>query len=278
MWATTSRRRPALLVVLLFSVASAGLCQGISNPAAPTAAKPIAYDVVSVKQDRSGSDNISFHSSRAGIRITNAPLIDLLRDAFGLDHSTDDQITGLPAWAKSERFDIDAKVAEEDIPAIHDATNAQRQEMLRTILGDRFRLVAHRETRQKPVYALIVGKHGSKLIASNPEVPGTGHVNGCREGCMSTNNTHTEAKGITIETLTAFLTRQTDRTVIDKTGLTGKFDLTLDWTPPEQSGSATATAPELFTALEEQLGLRLESQKGSVEGLVVDHIEEPSAN
>ncbi len=199
--------------------------------------------------------------------------------SYGLDNANEEQVEGLPAWAKTKRFDITAKVAEEDIPQLRALTREQREQMLLTVLADRFHLGAHREVRQMAVYALLTTKHGSKLVATNPDVPAPeSHVSGCKAGCMSYNDGHLDGKGMGATALARFLTAMLHRTVIDRTGLTGTYDISLDWKPEQEQGAGAGTAPDLLTAIQEQWGLKVEPSKGPVEFVVVDHVEEPSAN
>ena len=242
--------------------------------------KPPPFDVVSVKEDKSDSENTSFNSDPSGIKISGARLGDLIREAYALYESTKDQVLGLPAWSKTERFDIDAKVAEGDIPKLKGLTREQSGEMLRWILVDRFQLTAHRETREMPVYELVIGKHGPMLAANNPDVPSpeSSKTSGCRAGCMASDGRHLDAKGVGTEAIAGFLTRRTQRPVIDKTGLTGKYDFSLDWSSEEARESGTTSAPDLFAAIQEQLGLKLQAAKGLARVVVVDRVAEPSAN
>jgi uncharacterized protein (TIGR03435 family) len=280
-------RLRTMLALALFGATALGQAPPAALVKAPVdaaVAKLPVYEVASVREDKSDSGMTSFNGTPSGIRISGAPMVNLLKDAYGLYDSTDDQVIGLPPWAKAERFDIDAKVANEDVAAYRKLTREQRAAMLQAVLEDRFQLKAHHETNDGPVYNLVLGKHGSKLTVTNPEVTGAAgsHVSGCKQGCMSSNNGHLEAKGVEIKDIAAFLTDETQRTVIDKTGLTGKYDFTLDWTSlrwgPKDATNQPGAPPEIFTAVQEQLGLRLEAGKGPVESVVVDHIEEPSAN
>jgi uncharacterized protein (TIGR03435 family) len=238
------------------------------------------FDVVSVKENREGTGNISFNSAPAGISITGAPMVNLVMEAYGLYNANEDQVEGLTGWAKAKRFDITGKVAEPDVPKLQTLTREQSGDMLLTVLVDRFHLAAHREVRQMPVYALVLTKHGSKLVATNPDVfgPAGSHVSGCKAGCMSSNERHLDGKGVGSEEIAQFLTRKLHRKVIDQTGLTGKYDLSLDWKPEQEQGADASNAADLLTAIQEQWGLKVEAAKGPVEYVVVDHVEEPSAN
>jgi uncharacterized protein (TIGR03435 family) len=197
------------------------------------------------------------------------------------------QILGAPDWMNSTRFDVDAK-------ADGNPGREEMNAMLRTLLEDRFKLKVHRETRQFPVFNLTVAKGGSRLqtskeacVAFDPDHPpdhdrphpvtcGNNHV------FMKGQNMAWEATDIDMASLTWALAAATRQTVIDRTGLIGTFDVHLEWTPSETAlgptGDADASGPSLFTVLQEQLGLKLESGKGPVEVLVIDHVEKPSPN
>jgi bla regulator protein blaR1 len=197
------------------------------------------------------------------------------------------RILGAPSRVKTQRFDIEAKVAEADVPKLDKLTVEQRGLMLRPLLEDRFNLKFHQETKDLPVDALVIAKGGSKMKQSTSDNP---IANGLR--LMGAG--HLESKGVSIEFLAQVLSRQLGRSVLDETGLTGKYDYTLEWLPDAappmagggesgQPGNLNAPPPDssgssLFTALQEQLGLKLESQKGPVSVIVIDHIEEPSPN
>ena len=147
---------------------------------------------------------------------------------------------------------------------------------LQSLLAERFKLSLHRETREQPLYALVVGKSGTKFQRAN------GNFGGLRIG-----RTQLTGSGATLEMLTTALANQLGRPVLDRTGLEGTFDFKLEWAAqagasPLPGGDALppadANGPSIFTALQEQLGLKLESTKGSVEVLVIDHVERPSEN
>jgi uncharacterized protein (TIGR03435 family) len=186
----------------------------------------------------------------------------------------DYQIEHAPGWLESERYDIAAKSA---VP--QKTSLAEERSQVRELLTDRFRLTTHRETKQTQVYVLVVSKDGPKLTAHND---GTG--SGTRKACG-----HLAGKRLTIDTIATVLSRQFERDVLNRTGLPGKYDFQLDWTPdsgpcplaPDSEASAAASPsalPSIFTAIQQQLGLKLESSKGPVEFLVIDRVERPSAN
>ncbi len=265
-----------------------GLVLGLAGSVAhgQTAKKPLTFDVVSVKVNKGGDHSMSWRTTPDGYHMENVDLIRTVEWAYGLRNATDDQISGLPEWAKDLHFDLDAKVSAEDAAAFKAQSDDEKDAMLRGILEERFQLKAHKETRELPVYDLVVAKGGPKLKAADPA---NTYANGVKfggkaagPGAMSTRNDGNtfiaEYQAGTVDGLVSMLTQLAEKTVIDKTGLTGKYDIKFEVTPYWVKDDANATAPRLLTALPEQLGLRLEPAKGPVECLVVDHVEQPSAN
>jgi uncharacterized protein (TIGR03435 family) len=158
-------------------------------------------------------------------------------------------------------------------------TKDQALRMLQTLLADRFNLTVHRETREQPIYALVIAKGGPKLHESSEEALVPVIQKRANGGFVN--------RGAPMSTLTVVLSQQVGRTVVDKTGLKGRYDFSLEYErrragrgdpdDPEPAPSPDGL-PSVYTALQEQLRLKLESQKGPVEFIVVDHAEKPSAN
>jgi uncharacterized protein (TIGR03435 family) len=192
----------------------------------------------------------------------NFSLRQLITAAYGI---RDHQLTGGPGWIGSDRFDVVGKPEKPvDVKAL--------QSMLQALLADRFHLTIHRETREMPVYFLVVAKGGAKLRESAPGSVGTGQSAGIGWFKASSNR---------IDDLAQTLAGLVSRSVIDKTGLTGQYDFRLDYAPDAIAGPDAGNAPEkpsLFTALQEQLGLKLEPGRAPVEMFVVDRAEKPSEN
>lgn len=179
------------------------------------------------------------------------------------------QVVDGPVWFETQRFDIVGQADLDGIPNLR-----QTQEMVQKLLESRFNLKFHREKRDLSIYAITVAKGGPKLIksAESPEALPTqsGGGNGGERARKFTNNSMADfALG-----MQSFL----DRPVIDETGLTGKYDFELKWTPDETDGNDPHAAPGIFTAVQEQLGLKLEPTKGPADVLVIDHVEMPSEN
>jgi uncharacterized protein (TIGR03435 family) len=203
-----------------------------------------------------------------GMKIECLPLQALIKYVFGMNE--DSRIVGAPEWLKQSSYTIDAKVSGEDATAYAKLSREQRSLMLQAMLADRFMLKSHRETKDLPIYALVVAKGGSKLKESSPEEAAMGMVRMRGKGEI-------DSVGGSIDSLPMFLTRELDRPVVNKTGLTGKYDFTLKF-QPGQSTEVDSDAASIFTAVQEQLGLKLEPTKSPLEVLVIDHIEKPSAN
>ncbi len=187
-------------------------------------------------------------------------------------------ISGGPGWSDDKHFDIEALTPGDTRPA-----RPEQMAMLRTLLNERFKLSFHREAKEFSIYALEVDKGGPKLKESTAAASDPAQL-------ISTvyppARIHLPAKNATMGDFVSLMQRALlDRPVVDKTGLTGRYDFDLDWAPDEtQFGGevpvapADAQAPPFFTAIEQQLGLRLEAMRGMVEALVIDHAEPPSAN
>ena len=185
----------------------------------------------------------------------------LIRDAFAVK---DFQILGGPTWLGNNNYDFVATTA---TPI--EMNDEVLQPYLQSLLADRFQLKYHRETKEFPIYFLVAAKAGPKLVRHT----GEGHV-GMEEHSGKDKVTMSATK-LTMTLLASWLAREMERPVIDHTGIDGEFDLKLDWSPEQISDSS---GPSIYTALQEQLGLRLESGKGPVEMIVIDSIEKPSEN
>lgn len=243
-----------------------------------------------------------------GCRMDNVPLSWIIGNAYGA--ASDEQLVGGPGALLDRHFDVQAKMDEEDAAQLKGLSREESRRrmdlMMQALLRDRFQLKMHVETREMTVYALVVAKGGPKLEAAQagpapaPEDGGRlpdqlpSHLPhrappGSTMMQMSATRAEMSVSGGTMKQLAEMLTGQEEtegRVVIDKTGLTGKYDWYLEWTPAgaamgmkgDDGRPAEADAPGLFTALEEELGLRLESGKGPVQVVVIDHVEAPSAN
>lgn len=237
--------------------------------------KPIEFDVVSVKPNHTGAvqSYIGSNPMSDSLSITNMPPEVIIQWAFGI--FLDDQIVGLPEWTRQERYDVQAKVSDADVAAYRKVTDPiQRAPMLQKILIDRFGMKFHYETRELSVYALMIGKNGSHLTEIQPAIGPNGMKDG---GGRQRGRGRYVSMGQPMKPFIHELTVQLKTPVVDRTGLNGFYNYTLRWSPDDGTASED-DAPSLFTAVQEQLGLKLERVKASVQMLVIDHIERPSSN
>jgi uncharacterized protein (TIGR03435 family) len=263
-------KRSLLLLAGSIAVALPLYAQGTAS-----ATIPLAYDVATIKPHQLRDGSWSTNTEANGYSATNVGLKMLIQHAYNLQ--TADLISGLPGWANSISFDIQAKM-DEDLAAMlnklpREEQTAQRSTMMRALLEDRFQLKVHHETRDLPIYSLAIAKGGSKLKPADPNVETGGWSWG--DGRYATQSTP-------LSSFASFLSSTLHRQVVDNTALSGNYEITLRWSSDEvasaQQDSTANTAPSLFTALQEQLGLKLESTKGPVDTIVVDHVALPSEN
>lgn len=305
----------AIAAPLLFGLAKQNETQTTNEGPLPT------FEVASIKPNKSGTRMIQIGNREGRFTAVNVTAKMLIEFAYNIK---DSQLSGGPSWLDSDRFDIDAKTDEpDDAPAsslmagsgpntkalAHGfdplGMNERRRKMVQALLADRFKLTLDRQTKDLPIYELLVGKGGPKFkettlpppdpnaLPPGPPQPGQppmrrGIMMGFSRGQLTMN-------GGSMPQLANALSDRVGRTVVDKTGLTGEYDLTLQWTPEENDplirsggldGRPPADAgpppdpngPTLFTALQEQLGLKLESTKGPVETFAIKSIEQPSEN
>jgi uncharacterized protein (TIGR03435 family) len=228
--------------------------------------------------------------SRDGFSAMGITMHQLVREAYGVFQ--DDRIVWKEEpWASSEHYDIEARVDDADVAAYQKLDYDQHRLMLQALLANRFRLAARWEQQERPIYAMVIAKGGTKLQPSKEPSPlGKGMGGEFKSG---TTPHHFIVQWGTMAALARNLSLRVGRTVVDKTGLTGLYDYELSWTPdltPDQASPLRADAqaahaaasdpagPSIFTALQEQLGLRLVPEKGPVDILVIDRIETPSPN
>ena len=256
-------RRVVCLLASSFTLASASQAQ---IPAS-SSVKPSAYEVVSIKSSKPGTPG-SIATLPNGFRETDTTLDNVVRNAFGIFY--DKQIIGMPSWTESESYDIEAKVDADTAARWKKLTSAERrkeeQPMMQALLIDRCKLKFHYEKKELAVYDLVIAKSGSKMKeAPQDEIEMAGMSGG--DGVTLT------AHALSMESLIPTLSGTDGRFVVDKTGLGAKrFDFTLHWSPYAGAG------PTLFTALDEQLGLKLVPSRDTVDVLVIDQMERPSPN
>jgi uncharacterized protein (TIGR03435 family) len=278
-----------VLILLPLALLIATLCstwiRAQSSPAQ-------SFDIISVKLNHSINSGTALrdgtHGTPGHFGTTNLSLRDVIEWAYGVREG---QIEGLPAWADSEKYDIDAKV--DDATAEQERSLSRDQETkltftrVQALLADRFKVLLHHETKNMPVLLLTVAKGGLKF-GKTAAVPEPGDAYPVPPGLMMRVSgaqwilTSNEAP---LSVLVSALSGQPEvsgRILLDQTGLTGKYTFTLQWERQNLSGGpgpvSDTAGSSLFTALQQQLGLRLESAKAPVDVLVIDHVEEPSPN
>jgi uncharacterized protein (TIGR03435 family) len=234
------------------------------------------FEVASIRRSEPGNLRGSTFEFLPGgvLRIANGTLRAILETAYDVREF---QILGGPGWVNSEQYDILARSAD-SLSNEAGATNDVKAVRLRlqALLRQRFNLEVHRETRELPEYALEVAKKGPKLIQDDASNGSNNARTGIQRSCGQMIGTNT-----TVANLSLMLARQLDRPVLDRTGLTGKYNFQFAWTPdtgPCSGSPESSNAPSIFTALEDTLGLRLESMKGPVDTLIIDRAERPSEN
>jgi uncharacterized protein (TIGR03435 family) len=256
------KRRWLLTAAAITLTASAALAQA-------TPPSPFKFDVASIrpsKADEHARSHIISSAHDGRFTVINVPLKMLLQFAFDVPES---QILDAPSFA-SEKFDIEARSdpAIDDQLAKLDSAQAklQKRMMIQALFVDRFKLICHTEPKQLPIFNLISTKSGPTLQKSKTD----GKTYNGHRGMI-------DDQGVTLSVFAEHLASQVGRPVVDKTDLDGRYDITLKWTPEDRTDLSEPTV-SLFTALEEQLGLKLEATKGPIQILVIDHLEKPSDN
>ena len=239
-----------------------------------------AFEVASIKPNVSGAANRTIHPTPGRLSIFNLTLKDLVRYAYQV---RDFQVSGGPSWINSDQYDIEAK-------AEGNPSQDQMRLMLQALLQDRFELALHHDTKELPIYELTVAKGGLKLQPLKPgdcmtydpnNPPEPGHKNSDFCGNLSNGRGSFDGTSASMADVASMLSYPLGRTIVDKTGIEGKFRVHLTFAPDEVAGGPAASpdaGPSIFTALQEQLGLKLESAKGPVEVLVIEHVQKPSEN
>ena len=278
------------------------------------------YEVASIKPSSADDGRMMIRMLPSGVELKGVQVQMLLQQAFAVEK---DRIVGAPDWVRSKHYDFEAKVTPEDAPKLEKLKMEQRNSMVLPVLEERLHLKYHHEMRELPMYALVIAKGGPKLAEAKPGNPMPGLEGGPgrpdapmpppgRPGATANGDGPPPAgnrpvigegmrmrpgefvaRGASIDFLRHALANMVGRTVVDRTGLTGRYDYNLNWTPdegmvgpgggpnvgpPRGEAPPDANGPTLFTALEEQLGLKLQSEKGKVDVIVIDHIDLPTEN
>lgn len=223
-----------------------------------------SFLVATIKPAAPGETDSGFPYDGRHLSCINGTVETILTVAYGIHVK---QIANAPEWVGKEHFDITGVADQPGVPDLE-----QQQQMWRKLLADRFHLAVHRETRQLPVYAIRIATHPPLLKAADPdESTNTGNSGGPGERILKFRN-------MSMSGFALNMNWYVDRPIIDQTGLPGRYDFTLKWSFDDTETHDPDAPPSLFTAIKEQTGLKLEAVKGPAEVLVIDHIEQPSAN
>ena len=259
-------RHPGVLFVLLAAVAAS--------------AQQPAFEVASIRRNTSGDNGTRVGYSGGRYTMTNGAIVNVIRSAYPSQVS---EMIGAPSWVSSERYDISA---------VTEDPNAPLRPMLQTLLADRFKLAAHYETQERPVYSLLLARADGRLgpalrkstvdcdaVAAANRVGRTLEVappaNGAPPCGMMAGGGSIRAGGMSLSVLVSNLAGPAGRPVVDKTGLTGNYEFVLSYNP-QPGAERPSDQPSVFTALEEQLGLKLQADRAPLEVLVLDRIERPT--
>jgi uncharacterized protein (TIGR03435 family) len=258
-------------VAMLAAVAMWGATTAMAQSASPKPgnmakdADP-GWEAVTVKPS-DPNDKFDVMTTRGRhIVIRNKTLEAMLRLAYGVQRS---QIVGAPEWTRTEHFDIDG------VPDVEGQPNMKQYQILvQKVLAERFGMKSHHEQREMPVFALEVAKDGPKMDASK------GDPNGLpdNEGMGGNGRQIRKYTNVSMSDLAMMLQFNLDRPVVDQTGVKGRYDFRMQWTVDEGQATDPDAPPGLFTAIQEQIGLKLESAKAPVDVLVIDQVEKPSPN
>jgi uncharacterized protein (TIGR03435 family) len=291
----------AVAVSIVFGLIHPAPCSAQLKAQEKSANKPaLEYEVAAIKRDTipPGSNlygKIGISDTPDGFTARSMSIKQIIQRAYGVESY---QISGAPDWLNSERYDLDAKfdssTADELQKLGPEDRILARRYMLQTLLADRLNLTIHRENKELQTYSLVVAKNGPKLKEvklDDPEPSKSPGSLAAGRAEMMAGGAVGQMRGFAspLSNLTVMLTNYLHRPVIDKTGLTGVYDFTLRWTPDDNQAQASSGSsgvpsvdptgsPSIFTAVQEQLGLKLESAKGPVEIIVIDHVERPSGN
>jgi uncharacterized protein (TIGR03435 family) len=262
------------------------LVQATAVPVPQTDMKPpMQWATVAIHPTDPNRTDYFEHDVADGIVEQGMVLKDIISQGynFSVMPFRDDEISGLPDWSKDARFDILAKVDPDDVETYKKIANPTMQEviakfavrqstdqmlMMQSLMRERFKLHVHWEPKERNVYALTVAKGGLKLKpAADP-----------KHGEMYFGRGHLNGKGVPLSFLAGLLAIPSNRTVVDKTGVDGAYDFELHYRPLDNPTDTESSDPDFFTAIQEQLGLKLQATKANVPVLVVDHVEKPTPN
>ncbi|HEV2708747.1 MAG TPA: TIGR03435 family protein [Edaphobacter sp.] len=281
-----------LRVFIVFALLSPlGMCAQTDHAVAAAAREQggehLSFEVSTIKPSKSETWRMFFTTD--GFISSGVTLQMLVQEAFGA--YAGDYVTGGPTWVTQAHYDVVAKLSPEEIPQFRDLSLAQRRAMLQALLVDRFHLSTHREEHLRRGYAIRVAKGGPKLIGAEA---GAGHMDGvsgydCTVGGRGAILGDIRLKNCSMQDLSSILSGTVAPKIVDQTGLKGRYNFDLHWTPDEREKFGTSAAgeptaasssefPGLLTAIKEQLGLALVPTNVPVEAVVIDHAEYPANN
>ena len=260
----------AVAIMAVLCVGGVALAQGTGGTAQP---KPMArdadpdWDVVAVNpSDPNSTNGQRIRMSGGHVRFLDTTVEQFLLIGYGLQKG---QLTGVPDWAKTERWSVDGVASVEGEPSLR-----QLQSMMQKVLAERFGLKLHHEQREMPVYALTVAKGGPKMTLNTSDPNGWMD----QQNSVGSGRDVENLKNASMAEVALILQFRTDRPVVDQTKLKGRYDFKLEWTIDETSVPAADAPPGLFTAIQEQIGLKLEPARAPAEVLVIERLERPGAN
>lgn len=271
-----------LISVVLLGATSCA--DGFAQPEPVASAKLLAFDTVSIRQNKSGNFSFGVQSPPNGLKLTNCTIKAFVGFAFGA--KSPDFIKGLPGWTDTARFDITAKLDDDSFAVLQklprEDAMAARIRMMQQILIDRFHLKMHHEQKDLPAYALVIDKGGPKLTEADSTRINNPSAD-YHPGRSSTRDGEFSGQAISMDDLARMLSGWVDRQAINQTNLNGKYDILLKWTPLRTAEGKMTSDPDgarasIFPALREQLGLRLEPTRAAFDTIVVDQIDMPTEN
>ena len=251
--------KPHVPAAFVLTIGGIGVASSEAQPTAPRAV-PQSFDIASVKPNQAGGESRRAGSSAGGqFNASNVTLRLLISRAYGVAEA---QIRGGPGWIDTDTFDIAARA---NTPL--EMSREELRPCLQELLADRFRLTIHREVKERPVLSLVAAKRGATLTEHAGEgTPGIGASTGSGKAEIT-------GRKATMARLAEYLSGQVGRPVVDNTGLTGEYDFRVQWTTEDG-----ANGPSIFSALEEQLGLKLNAARGPIDTIVVDRAERAIGN
>jgi uncharacterized protein (TIGR03435 family) len=259
-------------LVSLFGSAQGGVTSSSTVAETEATSKVPEWDVISVKQAQPGNcpEGVGMMAMKDGVHAFCLPLLPLVQMAYGINEPS--RIIGMPEWtSRGGGWNIDAKVEGDDVAGYSKLGAEDRNRMLQALLADRFHLKANIEKREMPVYDLVIAKGGSKLKQATAEEASKAMFRAATPGKI-------ECIAMQLSILPTFLNRELGRPTVDKTGLTGKYDFTLEFVPTSKAATDETGGPSIFTAVQEQLGLKLETSKAPLDVLVIEDVEKPAEN